>query len=47
MTLSKMLKAIYFIIGTAIGTGILALPVATAKAWFWYSLLALIVAWFL
>lgn len=46
MNLSKFLGSLLLIIGTSIGGGMLALPVATASGGFYYSLLAFIFAWF-
>ena len=47
MNLSKFLGSLLLIIGTSIGGGMLALPVATAGGGFYYSLLAFIFAWFI
>src|SRR3990167_7556773 len=42
---SKLLGGILLIVGTTIGAGILALPVATAELGFWGSLVLLIGCW--
>jgi tyrosine-specific transport protein len=42
----KLLGSILLVIGTAIGAGLLALPVATAHAGFVYTSLLMIVIWF-
>lgn len=42
---SKMLGGILLVVGTTIGVGMLALPVATAQLGFWGSLVLLIVCW--
>ena len=42
---SKLLGGILLIVGTTIGAGILALPVATAQLGFWGSLVLLIGSW--
>ncbi|NDH08395.1 MAG: amino acid permease [Gammaproteobacteria bacterium] len=47
MNLSKFLGSLLLIIGTSIGGGMLALPVATADGGFYYSLFAFIFAWFI
>lgn len=47
MNLSKFLGSLLLIIGTSIGGGMLALPVATAGGGFYYGLLAFIFAWFI
>lgn len=41
----RLLGSILLIIGTAIGAGILALPLATAMGGFWYSCVLLLVCW--
>lgn len=41
----KLLQSIFLIVGTAIGAGILALPITTVASGFWGSALALFVAW--
>lgn len=41
----KLLGSILLIIGTTIGAGILALPLATAPGGFWYSCVLLLVCW--
>ena len=41
----KVIGASLIIIGTTIGAGILALPLATAAGGFWYSVLLLIACW--
>ncbi len=41
----KLLGCILLIIGTTIGAGILALPLATAAGGFWYSCILLLVCW--
>jgi tyrosine-specific transport protein len=46
MSLSKFFGSILLIIGTSIGGGMLALPVATAAGGFYYSVLAFIFCWF-
>jgi tyrosine-specific transport protein len=43
----KLLGSILLIVGTCIGAGMLALPLATAALGFWGSLLLLIICWFL
>jgi tyrosine-specific transport protein len=47
MNISKFLGSLLLIIGTSIGGGMLALPVATAGGGFYYSLLAFAFAWFM
>ena len=47
MTTSKFLGSILIIVGTSIGGGMLALPVATAGGGFLYSALAFIICWIL
>jgi tyrosine-specific transport protein len=47
MNLSKYIGSLLLIIGTSIGGGMLALPVATAGGGFYYSLIAFIFAWFI
>lgn len=42
---SKLLGGILLIVGTTIGAGILALPVATAQLGFWWSLVLLFLCW--
>jgi tyrosine-specific transport protein len=42
---SKLLGGILLVVGTTIGAGILALPVATAQMGFWGSMALLIAAW--
>lgn len=42
---SKLVGGVLLIVGTTIGAGILALPVATAQLGFWGSLLLLICSW--
>lgn len=42
---SKLLGGILLIIGTTIGAGMLALPVATAQLGFWGSTILLIISW--
>ncbi|EKD71730.1 MAG: Tryptophan/tyrosine permease [uncultured bacterium] len=42
---SKLIGGILLIIGTTIGAGILALPVATAQLGFWGSLILLVTSW--
>lgn len=44
---SKLLGGILLVIGSTIGAGILALPVATAELGFWGSLVLLSSAWFI
>ena len=39
------LKSVYLIVGTAIGTGILALPISTAQSGFLFSSLGLLICW--
>jgi tyrosine-specific transport protein len=46
MTIGKFFGSILLIIGTSIGGGMLALPVATAAGGFYYSVLAFIFCWF-
>ena len=46
MHITKLIGGILLIIGTAIGGGMLALPIATAQIGFWYSNLLLIGCWF-
>lgn len=41
----KLLRSTFFIVGTAIGAGVLALPIATATSGFWGSLIALLITW--
>jgi tyrosine-specific transport protein len=47
MTIGKFFGSILLIIGTSIGGGMLALPVATAAGGFYYSVLAFIFCWFI
>lgn len=47
MTISKFLGSILIIVGTSIGGGMLALPVATAGGGFFYSAIAFILCWLL
>lgn len=42
---SKLLGGILLVVGTTIGAGMLALPVATAEVGFWGSTLLLLVSW--
>ena len=46
MNLSKFVGSLLLIIGTSIGGGMLALPVATAGGGFYYGMLAFVFAWF-
>lgn len=43
--MNRIIGCILLIIGTSIGGGLLALPIATAAGGFWYSSLLLIAAW--
>ena len=43
--LSKMVGGILLVVGTTIGAGMLALPVATAELGFWGSMILLVVSW--
>lgn len=42
----KLLGSILLIVGTSVGAGMLALPIATAQLGFWGSLILLFVCWF-
>ena len=42
---SKLLGGILLVVGTTIGAGMLALPVATAQLGFWWSIVLLLVGW--
>lgn len=42
---SKMIGGVLLVVGTTIGAGMLALPVATAELGFWGSLILLFVSW--
>lgn len=42
----KLIGSILLIVGTSIGAGMLALPIATAELGFWGSLILLIACWF-
>ena len=44
---TKLLGGILLIVGTAIGGGMLALPIATAEAGFTNSLILLFLCWFI
>lgn len=46
MTTNKQIGSILLIVGTCVGAGMLALPVATAESGFFDSLILLAVAWF-
>lgn len=41
----KLLQSTFLIVGTAVGAGILALPISTVALGFWGSVLALIITW--
>lgn len=41
----KLIQSFFLIVGTSIGAGILALPIATASCGFWGSVLALMIVW--
>lgn len=41
----RMLHSIFLIVGTAVGAGILALPISTASAGFWGSFISLTITW--
>jgi tyrosine-specific transport protein len=41
----KLLQSIFLIIGTAVGAGILALPISTVSLGFWGSFVALAITW--
>ena len=43
---SKMIGSVLLIVGTAIGAGMLALPIATAQLGFAGSIILLFVSWF-
>lgn len=43
--IQRLWKSVFLIVGTAIGAGILALPITTADHGFWGSFFALFVAW--
>ncbi len=42
---TKLLGGILLIVGTAIGSGMLALPIATSQTGFWHSFLLLVACW--
>jgi len=44
---SRLLGSILLIVGTSIGAGMLALPIATAQLGFFGSLILLFVCWFI
>lgn len=43
--LVKQIQSIFLIVGTAVGAGILALPIATVECGFWGSIAALLITW--
>lgn len=44
---TKLIGGILLIVGTAIGAGMLALPIAAAEVGFWHSTILLLISWFI